>query len=134
MKNIVALVLVAFMSTSVLANNVTEKYTGVVQDSNCVQIGQNESVVGGMVGGGLGAVGGALVGSFFGKTGTKIGSLVGGVGGAAYGASGNKVYNCTLLIQIGDSPVMVNKQSEEIITKGSTVTVVKLANNSWQAL
>jgi outer membrane lipoprotein SlyB len=108
-------------------------YTAVVEDANCVQIGQNESIVGGVVGGGVGAVGGALVGSLFGKSGKKWGALAGGLGGAAYGASGDKVYNCTILTTVGGERVMVSKQSSAIIQRGAAVTVVK-QNNQWLAM
>lgn len=129
MKRLLALALAMSFSAAVMANS----YTAVVEDANCVQIGQNESIVGGVVGGGVGAVGGALVGSLFGKSGKKWGALAGGLGGAAYGASGDKVYNCTILTTVGGERVMVSKQSSAIIQRGAAVTVVK-QNNQWLAM
>ena len=129
MKKVIALALAMTLSTAVMADS----YRAVVEDSNCVQVGQNTSVTGGAVGAGLGAVGGGVVGSLFGKKGKWIGAAVGGLGGAAIGASGDKIYNCTVLTTVGNERVMVSKQSTEVLERGSNITVVK-QNGQWLAM
>lgn len=129
MKKVITLMLV--MATPIA--HAGESITALVEQANCVQVGSNDSVVGGVVGGAAGSIGGALVGSLFGKTGTKLGALAGGLGGAAYGASGDKIYNCNILTKIGGEAVMVSKQSSEVIVPGNSVTLVK-NGTQWQAL
>lgn len=129
MKKVIALLLAATLSTVVMADS----YETVVENANCVQVGQNTSMTGAAVGGGLGAVGGGVVGSLFGKKGKWIGAAAGALGGAAIGASGDKVYNCTVLTTVGHEKVMVSKQSNRPIEPGNYVTVVK-QNGQWVAL
>lgn len=129
MKRFIAFALAATLSTGALA----QSYTAIVEDANCVQIGQNTSLAGGAVGGALGAVGGGLVGSMFGKKGKLLGAVAGGLGGAAIGASGDKVYNCTLLTSVGGQRVMVSKQANRAVERGESITVVQ-QNGGWQAL
>lgn len=135
MKKIIAFALAFAVGAAAHANQVVERESAYVEGANCVQVGQNESMTGGLVGGALGGAGGALVGSLFGKTGRSLGALAGGLGGAAYGASGNKIYNCTVmaLLKNGDR-IMVSKQTEQTIKQGDTIGVVKLSNDQWQAL
>jgi len=133
-KNIM-FVMATLMSTAVLANSVEGQYSATVEAVNCVQVGQNESITGGLVGGAVGAVGGTLVGSLFGKSGKTIGGLVGGLGGAAYGASGDKIYNCSLMAVLSNGEkVMVSKQATQPIQQGSSIGVVKMSNGQWGAL
>lgn len=135
MKKVIGFVAALVISVSAMANQVQEQHTATVEAANCVQVGQNESMVGGLVGGALGTVGGAVVGSMFGKSGKTIGGLVGGLGGAAYGASGDKIYNCTLMATIGTGEkVMVSKQTTQPIQQGTSIGVVKLTNGQWGAL
>lgn len=130
MKSVIAFGLIgALVTPMALADNTV---TALVEQANCVQVGQNESIVGGIVGGAAGSAGGALVGSFFGKTGKKLGALVGGVAGGAYGASGDKIYNCTVLTRVGGETVLVSKQSARNIIQGDTITLVK-TGAQWQA-
>lgn len=131
MKKILSVALVLALTTPMaMAEN---SVTVLVEQSNCVLVAQNESIVGGIVGGAAGSVGGAIVGSFFGKTGKKLGALAGGVAGGAYGASGDKVYNCTLMTRIGGEAVLVSKQSSKPIEQGASVTLVR-NGSQWQAL
>ena len=130
MKRIIALALAATLSTGALAQ---DSLNAIVDQANCVQVGQNTSLTGGAVGGALGGVGGALVGSMFGKKGKTLGAIAGAVGGAAIGASGSKIYNCSILTRVGNEQVMVQKQSEGLIERGHTVTLVK-QGGVWQAL
>lgn len=120
------LIVVAMLFAS--AVNAATSYQAEVVQANCVLIQQDTSLSGGLVGGAVGGVGGALVGSLFGKSGKKWGALAGGVGGAAYGSRGNKVYNCTVLVRIGEEQHMVSKQSSEEIYRGQRVTVVDTGN------
>lgn len=129
MKKIIALA-IALASPLALADN---SVTSLVEQANCVQVGQNESIVGGIVGGAAGSVGGAIVGSFFGKTGKSLGALAGGVAGGAYGASGDKIFNCTIMTRVGSEAVLVSKQSPKVILQGESVTLVK-TGQQWQAL
>lgn len=130
MKKIIAFALAATMSTAALADN---SVTALVDQANCVQVGQNTSLTGGAVGGALGGVGGALVGSMFGKKGKALGAIAGGIGGAAIGASGDKIYNCNILARVGGEAVLVTKQSTKVIYQGESITLVK-AGSQWQAL
>jgi len=133
MKLILAFALL--FSAVVSANEVTDQQSAYVEGANCVQVGQNESITGGLIGGGVGAVGGALVGSLFGKSGKSIGALAGGLGGAAYGASGSKVYNCSVMARLrNNEKVLVTKQTDRVIQQGETMGVVKLSNGFWQAI
>ncbi|WDS62048.1 hypothetical protein [Pseudomonas phage D6] len=117
------------------ASNVVEQHSAWVEGANCVQVGKNESLSGGLVGGALGGAGGALVGSIFGKKGRTLGAIAGGLGGAAYGASGNKIYNCTVMARLNDgNKVMVTKQTEQPIEQNTTMGVVKLSDGTYQAL
>lgn len=129
MKKIIAFALAGLLSSAAMA----ESYHAVVEDANCVQVGQNTSVTGGAVGAGLGAVGGGVVGSLFGKKGKWIGAAAGALGGAAIGASGDKIYNCTVLTTVGNERVMVSKQSSEVLQRGSSIAVVK-QNGQWLAM
>lgn len=129
MKRLIALTLTISLSTAVMA----ESYQTVVENANCVQVGQNTSMTGAAVGGGLGAVGGGVVGSLFGKKGKWIGAAAGALGGAAIGGSGDKVYNCTVLTTVGNEKVMVSKQTSRPVEPGNYVTVVK-QNGQWLAL
>lgn len=135
MKKVIGFALAMALSASALANTVESQHTATVEMANCVQVGQNESMVGGLVGGALGSVGGAVVGSMFGKSGKTIGGLVGGLGGAAYGASGDKIYNCSVMAALNDgNKIMVSKQTTQPIQQGSSIGVVKLTNGQWGAL
>lgn len=135
MKKVIGFAIAMAVSGSVFANSVAGQYSATVEAVNCVQVGQNESITGGLVGGGVGAVGGAIVGSFFGKKASKLGAVIGGVGGAAYGASGDKVYNCSVMAVInGGEKVMVSKQTSQPIQQGSSIGVVKFSNGQWGAL
>lgn len=135
MKKILAFVMALGISAAATANQVVDQQSALVDGVNCVQIAQNESMVGGMVGGAVGSVGGALVGSLFGKTGKSIGAIAGGLGGAAYGASGSKVYNCTVMARLSNNEkIMVTKQTGQPIQQGDTLGVVKLSNGFWQAI
>ncbi|ARV76977.1 hypothetical protein PHABIO_346 [Pseudomonas phage Phabio] len=129
MKKVIAFVLAAALSTGVMA----QSFQTVVEDANCVQIGQNTSMTGAAVGGGVGAVGGALVGSLFGKKGKWLGAAAGALGGAAIGSNGDKVYNCTILTTVGNERIMVSKQTNAPVERGTAVTVLK-QNGQWQAL
>ena len=129
MKKVIALVLAATLSTAVMA----ESFQSVVEDANCVQVGQNTSMTGAAVGGGLGAVGGGVVGSLFGKKGKWLGAAAGALGGAAIGSRGDKIYNCTILTTVGNERIMVSKQSSEPVVRGNAVTVLK-QNGQWVAL
>lgn len=135
MKKVIGFVVAMAISVSALANQVEGQYKATVEAANCVQVGQNESMVGGLVGGALGSVGGAVVGSMFGKSGKTIGGLVGGMGGAAYGASGDKIYNCSLMAVLSSGEkVMVSKQTTQPIQQGTSIGVVKFTNGQWGAL
>uniref|UniRef100_A0AB39CCG5 Glycine zipper 2TM domain-containing protein n=1 Tax=Pseudomonas phage RVTF4 TaxID=3236931 RepID=A0AB39CCG5_9VIRU len=135
MKKSLAFALAFLVATAAHANQIVDQQSAYVEGANCVQVGQNESMVGGLVGGALGTAGGALVGSLFGKSGKSIGAIAGGLGGAAYGASGNKIYNCTVMARLRDGEkVMVTKQTEQVIQQGETMGVVKLSNGFWQAI
>lgn len=129
MKKVIAFVLATALSVSVMA----QSYQAVVEDSNCVLVGQNTSMTGAAVGGGVGALGGAVVGSLFGKKGKWLGAAVGGLGGAAIGSNGDKVYNCTVLTTVGNERVMVSKQTNTPMERGTAVTVLK-QNGQWLAL
>lgn len=129
MKKVIALTLCLVAPLTLAADSVTT----LVEQANCVQVGSNDSVVGGVIGGAAGSVGGALVGSLFGKTGKKLGAIAGGIGGAAYGGSGDKIYNCNILTKVNDDAVMVSKQSSKVINPGETVTLIK-NGTQWQAL
>lgn len=129
MKKVIAIALALMVPTAYAGESVT----ALVEQANCVQVGSNESVVGGVIGGAAGGIGGALVGSLFGKTGKKLGAIAGGIGGAAYGASGDKIYNCNILTKVGGEAVMVSKQSSQVIVPGNSVTLVK-NGTQWQAI
>lgn len=132
---VAALALVMVGCAPAYAASVVEQHSAWVENANCVQIGKNESLSGGLVGGALGGAGGALVGSIFGKKGRTLGAIAGGLGGAAYGASGNKIYNCSILARLKDGEkVMVSKQTEQLIEPNTTMGVVKLSDGSYQAL
>lgn len=136
MKKVIVLALASLLSTCAMADVVVSQYGATVDTVNCVQVGQNESLGGGLVGGALGGAGGAIVGSMFGRKGKLVGGLLGAAGGAAYGASGDKIYNCSIMAvlnQTGDK-VMVTKQTTEPLQQGQGIGVVQLSNGKWEAL
>lgn len=129
MKKVIAVTLAMMAPTSYAGDSVTV----LVEQANCVQVGQNTSMTGAAVGGGLGAVGGGVVGSLFGKKGKWLGAAAGALGGAAIGSRGDKIYNCNILARVGGEAVMVSKQSSVAIVPGNSVTLVK-NGTQWQAI
>jgi len=114
------------------ASEISSTTDVIVSQTDCVVSEQEISIVGGAVGGTVGGVGGAVVGSMIGgRTGGWIGGLVGGAVGGSVGSKGRSTYDCSVVVDNGDTPTLVRSVTHKEVKKGDTVQLHTLTDGTF---